>query len=204
MVVNQKNKPKLKKKFLENKNFNIIKDENKSGFWEWIKTKSNGFIKDMIISAYDQRKLPFIKKLQNSFFSIYNIGNIVYKIIKSYKNGKTANEITKEIINEFQYLKIFTSAFLCHITTSPMEYLVDIFLKTNFGKDVACTLLDVCFPPAPALLFVCDIIISWLGGKIYDLIKYLYNEYLHQYVKKTFDYVKEKVKKGWKWFTSFF
>ena len=179
----------------------IIKDENKSYILEWLKTKSE-FIKNMIISAYDQRKLPFIKKLQNSFFSMLNIGNIGYMIIKSYNNGKTAYEITKEVINEF--LKIFTSAFLCHITTSLMENLVDKFLKTGIGKYIANILLKIYFPPAPALLFVCGIIISWLGGKIYDLIKYLYNEYLHQYVKKTFDYVKEKVKKGWKWFTSFF
>ena len=202
MVANPKNKPKLKNKFLENKNIKLINNENKESCWEWLKTKSNGFIKDMLISAYDQRKLPFIKKFQNSFFSIFNIGNILYTIIKSYKNGKTANEITKEIIDIF--FKNFTSAFLCHITTSPMENLVNIFLKTKFGKDIACTLLDMCFPPAPALLFICDIIISFVGGKIYDLIKYLYNEYLHQYVKKTFDYVKEKVKNSWKWLTSFF
>ena len=172
----------------------IIKDEKKSGFWEWLK--------NMIISAYDQRKLPFVEKLRNSFFSTYNIGNIGYMIIKSYNNGKTLYEITKEVINEF--LTIFTSVFLCHITTSPMEYLVDEFLKTNFGKKIANILVKISFPEAPTLLFICDIIISWLGGKIYDLIKYLYNEYLHQYVKKTFDYVKEKVKKSWKWFTSFF
>lgn len=199
MVVNPKNKPKLKNKFFENKNIKIIKDENKSNFLECLKSKSNEFFKDMFISAYKQRKLPFIKKLQNSFFSILNIGNIGITIIKNHNNGKTTSEITKEISN--MCLKNFTSTFLCHITTSSTKNLVVSFLKTNFGKDIAGTLLDMCFPPAPFLLYICDILISWYG---YDLINYLYNEYLHQYVKKTFDYVKEKVKKGWKWFTSFF
>ena len=67
MVVNPKNKPKLKNKFFENKNIKIIKDENKSNFLECLKSKSNEFFKDMFISAYKQRKLPFIKKLQNQF-----------------------------------------------------------------------------------------------------------------------------------------
>ena len=89
--------------------------------------------------------------------------------------------------------KSFLECFFCHITISFMEKLV--------GKLVSKFLLYLAFPPAPVLLFINNVIMAWLGGKV---IRYLYNRYLSQYVERVFDWVKNKVKSAWKWFTSLF
>ena len=85
-----------------------------------------------------------------------------------------------------------------------MEKLVAKLLTKGLGQLIATCCLSFAFPPAPLLLFLCDIIISWLGGKLVDLIVYLYKKYLSQYVQAAFNWVKDKAIRAWRWFTGLF
>ena len=170
-------------------------------FKKWY-TKGLEFVKNMFISAYDQRKLSFGEKLKTGVFTITNILSIGRVIIDCYRDGQSFKETLKSVIVELT--KIISGMFFCHITTSLMETLVDKLLKTGFGKIISQIFLYFTFPPAPALLFIFDIIISYLAGKLVDLLIWLYNKYIKQYVERAFDWIKEKVKKAWNWFKSLF
>lgn len=131
-----------------------------------------------------------------------NILSLLHLLIKCVSEGRTLFETTKLMAKEI--IKILSGMFFCHITTSIMEKLVKKFLTIKLGKLIAICCLSLEFPPAPLLLFLCDIIISWLGGKLVDLIVYLYKKYLSQYIQAAFNWVKDKAKRAWKWFTGLF
>ena len=86
------------------------------------------FAKNFVISAYNQRKLPFISKLKNGF-SILNALSICKTILDSYREGKSLIEITKDVA--YECLKIFAGITLCHLTTSIMESFVKYLLKSG-------------------------------------------------------------------------
>ena len=178
-------------------NSGTLSDLFKKGY-----TKGLEFLKNMIISAYDQRKLPFGEKLKTGVFTVSNIFYIGRIIIDCYRDGKSFKETSKCVIVELT--KIISGMFFCHITTSLMETLVEKILKTGIGKIISKIFLYFTFPPAPALLFIFDILISYLGGKLVDLLIWLYNKYIKQYVERAFDWIKTKVKKAWNWFKSLF
>ena len=159
------------------------------------------FFKNAVISAYDQRKLPFISKLKNGF-SIMNVFTIVKTIFYSYREGKTLFEITKDVA--YECLKIFAGITLCHFTTSIMESFVNFLLNSSLKGIILGFCGSIGFPPAPLLLFLFDILIAWLGGKCVDLIRYFYNKYLKHYVHKACNWIKEKVKSAWNWFKGLF
>ena len=159
------------------------------------------FIKNMVISAYDQRKLPFHSKLKN-FFSITNIFTIAKAIFSAYREGKSFKEAVKDVL--YQCAKIFAGITFCHITTSMMEEVVDYLLKSSVKGVIIYICGIIGCPPAPLLLFLFDILISYLGGKLVDLIIYIYNRFLKKYVEKAFDWVKKKAKSAWNWFTGLF
>ena len=165
-------------------------------------SKGIEFLKNIIISSYDQRKLSFGTKLKTGFFTPMNMITIARVIIDCKRQGRTLKETSIEVTIEL--IKIFSGMFFCHITTSIMEKLVDKILTFGVGKIIAKILLYFTFPPAPALLFIIDILISWLGGKVVDLIIWLYNRYLKQYVERAFDWIKDKVRRAWNWFTGLF
>ena len=170
-------------------------------FKKWY-TKGLEFVKNMFISAYDQRKLSFGEKLKTGVFTITNILSIGRIIIDCYRDGKSFKETLKSVVVELT--KIISGMFFCHITTSLMETLVDNLLKTGFGLILSQIFLYFTFPPAPALLFIFDIIISYLGGKLVDLLIWLYNKYVKQYAERAFGWIEAKVIKAWNWFKSLF
>ena len=195
-------------------NFSEIKDKNNSKsifelLYQFLKSpfSKNGLSnlinigKNVCIAAYDQRNLPFGSKLKK-FFSPMNILSLLHSFIKCMSEGRTVFETTKTMAKEI--IKIFSGMFFCHITTSIMEKLVAKFLTKKLGQLIATCCLSFAFPPAPLLLFLCDIIISWLGGKLVDLIVYLYKKYLSQYVQAAFNWVKDKAIRAWRWFTGLF
>ena len=74
-----------------------------------VQNKSNGssileFLRNIVISAYDQRKLPFMSKLKNGF-SLTNAISIMKTILFSYQEGKSFVQITKDVV--YECLKIF-------------------------------------------------------------------------------------------------
>lgn len=74
-----------------------------------VQNKSNGssileFLRNIVISAYDQRKLPFMSKLKNGF-SLKNAISIMKTILFSYQEGKSFVQITKDVV--YECLKIF-------------------------------------------------------------------------------------------------
>ena len=74
-----------------------------------VQNKSNGssileFLRNIVISAYDQRKLPFMSKLKNGF-SFMNAFSIMKTILFSYQEGKSFVQITKDVV--YECLKIF-------------------------------------------------------------------------------------------------
>ena len=142
-------------------NSGTISDLIKKGY-----NKGLELVKNMLISAYDQWKLPFGEKLKTGVFTISNILSIGRIIIDCYRDGKSFKETLKSVVVELT--KIISGMFFCHITTSLMETLVDKLLKTGFGKIISKIFLYFTFPPAPALLFIFDILISFLGGKLVD------------------------------------
>ena len=172
-----------------------------------VQNKSNGgggileYARNIVISAYDQRKLPFMSKLKNGF-SLMNALSIMKTIIDSYQEGKSFSQITKDVV--YDCLKIFASMALCHCTTSLMESLVDKLLKSGLKSIIMSICGFIGFPPAPLLLFIFDIIISWLGGKCVDIIRDFYVEYLKPYVDRAFNWIKEKAKSAWNWFKGLF
>ena len=178
-------------------NSGTLSDLFKKGY-----AKGLEFVKNIFISAYDQRKLSFGDKLKTGVFTVSNIFYIGRIIIDCYRDGKSFKETSKCVIVELT--KIISGMFFCHITTSLMETLVEKLLKTGIGKIISEIFLYFTFPPAPALLFIFDILISFLGGKLVDLLIWLYNKYIKQYVERAFDWIKEKVKKAWNWFKSLF
>ena len=97
-----------------------------------------------------------------------NILSLLHLLIKCVSEGRTLFETTKLMAKEI--IKILSGMFFCHITTSIMEKLVEKFLTKKLGQLIATFYLSFAFTPAPLLLFLCDIIISWLGGKLVDLI----------------------------------
>ena len=189
-----KNKPNLSKGDSRSSIFDSIKDNK-------IVKKGLELARNAIISAYDQRKLPFLSKVKN-IFSISNLFFICKTIFCSYQEGKSMKEIAKDVV--YFCLKTFSWILLCHITSSLMESLVDKILKTGLKRLIVYLCGLVAFPPAPALLFLFDIIISWIGGYLFDFICYLYNKFLREYVERAFNWVKEKAKKAWNWFTGLF
>ena len=189
-----KNKPNLSKGDSRSSIFDSIKDNK-------IVKKGLELARNAIISAYDQRKLPFLSKVKN-IFSISNLFFICKTSFCSYQEGKSMKEIAKDVI--YYCLQTFSGILLCHITSSLMESLVDKILKTGLKRLIVYLCGLVAFPPAPVLLFLFDIIISWIGGKIFDFICYLYNKFLIEYVERAFNWVKEKAKKAWNWFTGLF
>ena len=184
---------------LKGKNSN--NDNQKPSKLSILSKKGIELMKNIVMSAYDQRKLPFISKLKKGF-SILNVFTIFKVIIYSYREGKSFIEITKDVA--YECLKIFAGLTLCHITTSLMETLVDKLLKSGIKGIIVSVCGFIGFPPAPLLLFIFDILISWLGGKIVDLIRYFYVKYLKVYVDRAFNWVKEKAKSAWNWFTGLF
>ena len=62
------------------------------------------FVRNTVISAYDQRKLPFMSKLKNGF-SLKNALSIMKTILFSYQEGKSFVQITKDVV--YECLKIF-------------------------------------------------------------------------------------------------
>ena len=189
-------RPKFASKPINNKGANNIPSEQ-SLLSKYL-SKGAEVLKNIFISAYDQRKLSFGNKLKIQFGGFMNFFNIVKIIFYCIKDGKSATETIKEL---FIYIaKVFSGSFFCHITTSLMEALVKKFLKTSIGIKLA-GLIAGCLgcPAAPVLLFAIDILISYLGGKLIDLIIFLYNKYLKQYVERAWNWVKEKAKKAWNW-----
>ena len=181
------------------------KMQNNENFLSFLKNKTSKlieFCKNMIISANDQRKISFGKKLKTGVFTPMNILSISKTILKCRNEGKSFKETSKAVLIDF--VKIISGMFFCHITTSLMENLVNKLLKTGIGALISKAILYLSFPPAPTLLFIIDILISWLGGKVVDLIIWLYNKYIKQYAERAFDCVKTKVKKVWIWLKSFF
>ena len=85
-----------------------------------------------------------------------------------------------------------------------MESLVNKLLKSGLKGIIMIICGFIGFPPAPLLLFLLDILISWLGGKCVDIIRYFYIKYLKQYVDKAYNWIKEKAKSAWKWFKGLF
>ena len=75
-----------------------------------VQNKSNGgggileYARNIVISAYDQRKLPFMSKLKNGF-SFMNAFSIMKTILFSYQEGKSFVQITKDVV--YECLKIF-------------------------------------------------------------------------------------------------
>ena len=178
-------------------NSGTLSDLFKKGY-----NKGLEFVKNMLISAYDQRKLSFGDKLKTGVFTIGNILSIGRIIIDCYRDGKSFKETLESVVVELT--KIISGMFFCHITTSLMETLVDKLLKTGFGLILSQIFLYFTFPPAPALLFIFDIFISFLGGKLVDLLIWLYNKYIKQYAERAFDWIETKVTKAWNWFKSLF
>ena len=115
-----KNKPNLSKGDSGSSIFDSIKDNK-------IVKKGLELARNAIISAYDQRKLPFLSKVK-SIFSISNLFFICKTIFCSYQEGKSMKEIAKDVV--YFCLKTFSGILLCHITSSLMESLVDKILKT--------------------------------------------------------------------------
>ena len=131
-----------------------------------------------------------------------NALSICKTILDSYREGKSLIEITKDVA--YECLKIFAGITLCHLTTSIMESFVKYLLKSGLKGIILGFCGSIDFPPAPLLLFLFDILIAWLGGKCVDLIRYLYNKYLKQYVHKACNWIKEKEKSAWNWFKGLF
>ena len=204
MVLSDKKSNRLRTTFLGNSKKDIKGPTNgtlsvlfKNGY-----SKGIEFLKNMIISAYDQRKLSFGTKLKTGFITPMNLVSLARIIIECIRQGKTLKETSIEIVTEMA--KIFAGMFFCHITTSLMETLVSKLLNIGIGAMISKILLYFTFPPAPALLFIIDIIISWLGGKVVDLIIWLYNKYIKQYAEIAFDWIQDKVRRAWNWFTGLF
>ena len=112
--------------------------------------------KNVVISAYDQRKLPFTSKLKNGF-SIMNALAIIKTILVSYREGKSLIGITKDVA--YECLKIFAGITLCHFTSSIMESFVEYLLKSGLKGIILGFCGFISFPPAPLLLFLFDILI---------------------------------------------
>ena len=176
-------------------------DNGKSSFFSNSWKKGIEIAKNVVISAYDQRKLPYMSKLKNGF-SLMNGFTIMKTIFYSYREGKSITQISKDV--GYECLKIFAGISLCHITTSLMESLVDKLLKSGLKGIILSACGFIGFPPAPLLLFLFDILISWLGGKCVDIIRYFYDKYLKQYVDRAYNWIKEKAKSAWNWFNGLF
>ena len=159
----------IKDKTNSKNNFDLLIEFLKSPFSKKGFSNLIDIGKNVCIAVYDQRKLPFGSKLKN-IFSPMNLISLSYTLIKCIKEEKSAFETTKTMA--YELTKILSSMILCHITTSIMEKLVNKFLTMGLGKLIASFCLSFAFPPAPLLLFLCDIVISWLGGKLVDLIIY--------------------------------
>ena len=185
------------KKDIKGSNNGTLSDFFKNNY-----SKGIEYLRNMIISAYDQRKLSFGTKLKNGFITPMNLISIARIIIECARQGKTLKETSIEIVTEM--VRIFSGIFFCHITTSLMEALVSKLLKTGIGAIISKILLYFAFPPAPALLYIIDILISWLGGKVVDLVIWLYKKYIKQYAEIAFDWIQDKVRRAWNWFISLF
>ena len=159
----------IKDKTNSKNNFDLLIEFLKSPFSKKGFSNLIDIGKNVCIAAYDQRKLPFGSKLKN-IFSPMNLISLSYTLIKCIKEEKSAFETTKTMA--YELTKILSGMVLCHNTTSIMEKLVKKFLTMKLGKLIASFCLSFAFPPAPLLLFLCDIVISWLGGKLVDLIIY--------------------------------
>ena len=123
---------KFKSSSLKNK-LNLSKGDSRSSIFDSIKDnkivkKGLELARNAIISAYDQRKLPFLSKVKN-IFSLSNLFFICKTIFCSYQEGKSMKEIAKDVV--YFCLKTFSGILLCHITSSLMESLVDKILKTG-------------------------------------------------------------------------
>ena len=87
-------------------------------FKKWY-TKGLEFVKNMFISAYDQRKLSFGEKLKTGVFTITNILSIGRVIIDCYRDGQSFKETLKyfkvEVVDEPSKSGKDFNDYLCEI-----------------------------------------------------------------------------------------